>query len=40
MLGLGKKEVEGLRLGGLFYSDFRELPAFRNVQISHESSAF
>lgn len=28
VLGLGKKEVEGSRLGDLFCPDFRELPAF------------
>lgn len=40
MLGLGKKEVEGFRLGDLLCLDFRELPALCNVQISQQSSVY
>lgn len=40
VLGLGKEEVEGFRLGDLFCWDFRELPALCKVQISQQSSVW
>lgn len=38
--GLGKKEMKGFRLGGLFCLDFRVLPASRNEKISQEGLAY
>lgn len=40
VLGLGKEEVEGFRLGDLFCWDFRELTALCKVQISQQSSVY